>query len=335
MDFCGYLNQEGPLGPYRIVLPLKARKALAARDFTLFMMNRLNWVEDGIRVVLRVILTGEGKTSDYLRIAYPETFAERQKKTETDETRRTLLYRFRYLLRCMALVASQYMEFRQWGFTGLRISLEVFVECVRQAAGEAAAARLGSWVNRFARLWQTVDFGLTDESSVCRELHILLDELDAVFETLGDAFRTREGELLAEKEKADEIAALRAAQEESNRLQREGLRRCAALSAKTALPDDPYSQLAGLGRVSAAQREELLACFRYSHEKFAVVRGDRLGARSLGRLAERVWKQNDERFTALAKLKVAPGYKNIRSLAAKLYKLATAFPEADHFRWEV
>jgi len=116
---------------------------------------------------------------------------------------------------------------------------------------------------------------------------------------------------------------------------RTGLRRCAELAAAKGAEDadDAYSSLAGLSGLSTAKRQELQACFRYSHEHFAVVRGDKSGQHSLGRLAEIVWRDHAKEYAALARLPSAPGYKDARSLAAKLYKLAARYPAAAHFRW--
>jgi len=66
MDFCKFRSMEEPSGPYAIKLPQKAREALASRDFTLFLTHRMSWAEEGLRVVIGVMLTGEGKVSDYL-----------------------------------------------------------------------------------------------------------------------------------------------------------------------------------------------------------------------------------------------------------------------------
>jgi len=174
---------------------------------------------------------------------------------------------------------------------------------------------------------------------VRHELQLLIDDLDEVFEVMREAFRAKESAAertqTAAERTADGIAALVSSQAESNRLVKKGLRRCAELAvAKGAEEaDDAYSSLAGLEGLSAAKRQELQACFRYSHEHFAVERGDKTGKHSLGRLAEIVWRDHATEFAALVRLSSAAGYKDARSLAAKLYKLAARYPAADHFRW--
>jgi len=80
-------------------------------------------------------------------------------------------------------------------------------------------------------------------------------------------------------------------------------------------------------------RQELQACFRYSHEHFAVDRSHKEGDHTLRRLAEIVWRDHAKEFATLARLPSAAGCKDARTLAAKLYKFAARYPAADHFRW--
>ena len=71
-----------------------------------------------------------------------------------------------------------------------------------------------------------------------------------------------------------------------------------------------------------------------SHRDYPLVRRPKRTEPSLSKLAARCWRANQERFEALAKLKVEPGYKNVDTFKTALYGLMKKYPSADHFRWQ-
>lgn len=345
MDFCELAKQGGAVGPYGIRLSHKIYETLGASHLKHHLVSHINWVGDALRVVIRQMLSAEGRVSDYLMMTYPESFSESQRRTESRDQRHTLLYRLRLLLRCMMRAPSHYRTVGHDAYSSLRTELDVMVECVRQAVGGAAYERLRESVERFNRLWFETDPDKADDRRVVEELQYLLDEdVMAVFESLRVAFCNKESEREqaesvrdAERERmASELRRLSEAQEASNRETRSLRLLCNRLVAEGSAgdADDPYSRLAGLDRIRGAKRTELLACISCSHERFAIRRGDKSGDHTLTHLAEVVWREHREEFEAYARLAEDPGYKNVRSLAAKLYKLAAKYPEADHFRWE-
>ena len=71
--------------PYTIRLSDKGTKVLQLRRRTLYTMERLNWVEDGIFVVIEQIMFGSDKLSNYLQIRYPKSMPESRRRNDTED----------------------------------------------------------------------------------------------------------------------------------------------------------------------------------------------------------------------------------------------------------
>lgn len=317
---------------FDVVITEKARAFLDSRAVPLMIGCRIGWAEDGARVVIEQILFGSDPLFEYLRLKYPAGSEAIKQKTQTGEERRTLLYRLRYMLRCMALVSDRFRELDSRKISHLVTTLRVMEEMFRNILGNGAVMRLDEFISRLSVVLNPVNQRLPDGDAFCREVTELVDLVDGAFEDLRDGIMEKERE--AEMAKT-EIAALTKSVNESNRIGRRSLRMCERLVAegKAEGAEDVYSRMAGLGRVNASQRRELTIVFRYSHEKYPVSRDAKSGAKSLRGLAMAVWRDHRVEFEALARLAAEPGYSSAVSLATKLYKIAAKYPSADHFRW--
>jgi len=324
--------------PYAIRLSDKATKVLQLRRRTLYTMGRLNWVEDGIFVVIEQIMFGSDKLSDYLQIRYPKSMPESRRRNDTEDERKTLKYRFRYLFRCLDLKAEYYEELEQWKFSGLEFALEAFVDIMRQALGEDIGRRLNEFYWHFRSIWVAVNPNITCAEDFRREVRKLVDEVDEVFELmLAASLKLEESEAgfsRAEESMARAAKALESAAREQRQTSRIVAKVAGVAASRPEVADDEYGRYAGLDAFNEAQRTELKAAIDMSHRDYPLVRCPKRTEPSLSKLAARCWRANQERFEALAKLKTEAGYKNVDTFKTALYGLMKKYPSADHFVWK-
>lgn len=102
---------------FRIELPPKANSVLRQRRISRYIGQKTGWVEDGFDLVINQFMSGKGRVSDYLRISYPNDMPLDKRRNDTGSERKTLLFRFRYMLKCFLLISDDYMEFVQWRFS--------------------------------------------------------------------------------------------------------------------------------------------------------------------------------------------------------------------------
>ena len=323
--------------PYTIRLSDKAAKVLRLRRRTLYTMGRLNWVEDGIFVVIEQIMCGSDKLSNYFHIRYPKTMPESRRRNDTEDERKTLKYRFRYLFRCLDIKAEYYEELEQWKFSGLEFALQAFVDIIGQALGADVGRRLNEFYLHFRSIWVAVNPDITCVADFRREVRKLVDEVDEVFELMLAAslrLEAREaGVSRAEESMARAAKALESAAREQRQTNRIVARVAGVAASRREVADDGYGRYAGLEAFNEAQRTELKAAIDMSHRDYPLVKNPKRQEPSLSKLAARCWKANHERFEALSKLKVEPGYKNACTFKTALYGLAKKYPAADHFVW--
>ena len=332
----------GPIGRYGISLTCKAAHVMDSRRLTLYIQGWLGWVEDAIHVVIDQLLFGDGRVSDFFRYAYPEDFPAEDRCTRIKDERRTLLFRIRHMLRALAGVAKHYEYFEQWKFTGIEFAMDQLENIIQQVIGGYAYERFRAFYRRFHAIWAAVNPALDNEDSIRAELLDLVDESCAVFEALADAMRQIEAKEGAASEIAEATVAIRECaegQREATRVAKRALvvaEKVAGLAAQREPgEDDIYGRMAGLERYNEAKRCEIAAAIKMSHRDYPVVKGaSSHTAPTLGKLAERCWRANRERFEELAKLKLEPGYKNVATFKSALYDLARRYPAADHFVWQ-
>ncbi len=325
-------------------LPAKSLKIMESRRRTLYIQGLVDWVEDALHNVTRQFLgcNGESRTSDYLRMAYPRDFPEEKRRNSTGDERKTLRYRFRYMFRCLMLIADRYEEFEQWKFTGLECMMEIFEEVVRQALGAAVADRFHTFYLRFRGLWKTVNPALNSKDDVYEELCRLMDEADIVFEDMFMECVSRETarEKGTNPDMGEAVEAMQEVAEECREATREQ-RHAAKLVAKVAgvalvhgVDGEGYGRYEGLETLNENRRAEVKAAIDMSHRDYPVVRKPKCRADpTIGKLAQRCWKANRAAFEKLAKLPREPGYKDEKTFRVTLYALARNYPAADHFRW--
>lgn len=73
--------KKTPIGMFGVVLPPKALDTIASRKLSLYIEQRLNWVEDGLMKLIDLALSDSCKLSDYLRLVYPTTYRLRSART--------------------------------------------------------------------------------------------------------------------------------------------------------------------------------------------------------------------------------------------------------------
>ncbi len=330
-------------GRFGLNINEKIANFMNSRSLSLFLTAKLCWLEDGAQVVCQQLVSDKVNASDYFRYKYPDSFPLELRLTATKDERRTLKFRFRYVLRCLLLVVERYNEWHKWHFSACGSTLSILHNFLKQILGEAAAAPFLALVKRMEGLWDEVNWSIGGEQDARRELMSMLDEVDAVFEDICDKFRAREAEMKAEAEaKAREASAVEKLAEDVGELNErskknaKNIKRIAVtgerviheLHAKE--PEDQYSAEAGLENCNSARRRMIEVARELSKKEYPVVMGAKSGENSIAGLAELTWERNREEFEGLAK---KGGYKNPKSLAAKLYKLAKTHPCADYFRW--
>lgn len=293
-------------------------------------------------MVIDQFLFGDGKVSDYFRYSYPPEFPIDERRTRLKDERRTLLSRFRYMLRALAAVSKHYEYFEQWKFSGIEFAIKQLEDIIRQVIGGAAYERFHAFYMRFRGVWEAVNPSLDCEESIRMELLDLVDEAYAVFEDLADAMRRIEAKDDEASEIAEATETIRECVDEQRKATRVAKRalvvaeKVAGLAAhREPSEDDVYGRMAGLERYNEAKRYEIVAAIKMSHRDYPVVRSSSSHSDpTIGKLAERCWRANRERFEDLAKLKLEPGYKNMATFKSALYDLARRHPAADHFVWK-
>lgn len=327
--------QRTPIGRFGIVLPPKARETIESRKLTLYIQQRLNWVEDGLMTFIKQAMSDTGRLSDYLRLVYPADMPSDTRRNDTGGERKPLKFRFRYMLRSLEVVSRHYKDFVQWRFSGFEFTMEAFCEIVRQVFGQGIGDRAMDFHNHFRSIWRAVNPSLWCESDVTAEIKRLVDEVDELFDVMlvkCVAMETVRGEF------GEAAAALRESADENRRAARENAKsarivaRVAGLSAaRVAATEDATSRKAGLEKFNAAQRREVEVAIKASHDGYVLTKG---GARNLSSLAEKCWRENAEDFIALASLPNDPGFKDVKSYKTALYRLHKKYPAADHFVWK-
>lgn len=322
------------LGRFGVVLPPKAIETIQSRELTLYIQQRLNWVEDGIITFIKQALSDEGRLSDYLRLTYPENLPVERRRNDTGGERKPLKFRFRYMLRSLEVVSRHYKDFVQWQFTGLEFMMEAFMEVVRQALGAEAGAKVAHFYTHFRGIWKAVNPLLWNEADVSAELKKLVDEVDELFEAL--LARSLEAEGMQSGLRRMEAAADALEKSaDANRKASRIIAKVAGLSAARVAEAEDTSRSAGLERYNDAQKREIEIAIETSHSRYAIERSPagRSGCTISG-LAELCWRENAKDFAALAALPRAPGFTDVKSYKTALYRLARNYPAADHFRWK-
>ena len=327
--------KKTPIGRYGVVLPPKALDTIASRKLSLYIEQRLNWVEDGLMKLIDLALSDSGKLSDYLRLVYPDHIPVEKRKNDTGGERKPLKFRFRYMLRSLEVISRHYKDLVQWRFSGLEFTLGSFCEIVRQVFGPEIGQQARNFYEHFRSIWQAVNPNIWCETDLCKELKRLVDEVDALF----DAMLAKSVELEAQQTiMAEAASALKESAEENRHAAKDNAKsarivaKVAGLSAaRIAADEDSTSRKAGLGKFNASQRREIEIAIQASHNGYALTKG---GTRNISSLAEKCWRENVEDFEALAELPNDPGFKDVKSYKTALYRLHKKYPSADHFSWK-
>lgn len=334
LNFEKYADKKS-IGRYGIVLPPKALDTIASRKLSLYIEQRLNWVEDGLMKLIDLALSDTGKLSDYLRLVYPDYIPIEKRKNDTGGERKPLKFRFRYMLRSLEVISRHYKDLVQWRFSGLEFTLGSFCEIARQVFGPEIGRQAKDFYEHFRSIWQAVNPNIWCEDDLCKEIKRLVDEVDALFDAMlakSVELETQQGMMaeatsaLKESAEANRHAAIDNAK--SARI----VAKVAGLSAaRIAAQEDTTSSMAGLDRFNASQRREIEIAIRASHNGYTLTKG---GAHNISSLAEKCYRDNAETFEALAKLPSEPGFKDAKSYKTALYKLFKRYPVADHFVWQ-
>ena len=325
------VNSNLPIGRFGVVLPPKACETIASRKLTLYIQQRLNWVEDGLITFIDQALATEGRLSDYLRLTYPKEMPVEKRRNDTGGERKPLRFRFRYMLRSLEVVSRHYKSFVQWQFSGLEFMMEAFAEVVRQVLGAEAAERVMAFYRHFRSIWQAVNPSLWSEADASAELKRLVDEVDELFEDLFARCLARE----ASNEAAGRISAAADTLQKASAQNMKAARivaKVAGLATARVAQDEDVAD--GLARFNEAQRREIALASRMSHARYPVAKGAKAQGHTISALAERCWREHEEDFRALARLPKAPGFASVKSYKTALYRLAREYPRANHFRWQ-
>ena len=338
-------QEMGKCGRFQISMTHKQASMMDSRRFTLELMERANWVEDGFHIVMGQMLFSDDSLLPYLSLSYPKEFmGVNERHTETADERKTLLYRLRLMLRALKTVKDRYEMFEQWRFSGLEFAMQSFGSMVKQAFGQVAYETDDGFYRRMRSLWKAVTPELDSPDDVGRELEALINQADIVFETLRRYCRIREDEIAQQNRTrsnleiaADALCASASDMRETNRLGRKALKIVEHLAGSAAprisKEDDLTSREAGLFKLNPSRQREIKAASELSHKEFPVSRNAKAGEHSLFQLAKLTWTRHREDFESLASLESAPGYANPQAFACALYRFAKNYPEAAHFRW--
>ena len=183
LNFEKYADKK-PIGRYGIVLPPKALDTIASRKLSLYIEQRLNWVEDGLMKLIDLALSDTGKLSDYLRLVYPDCIPIEKRKNDTGGERKPLKFRFRYMLRSLEVISRHYKDLVQWRFSGLEFTLGSFCEISRQVFGPEIGRQAKDFYEHFRSIWQAVNPNIWCEDDLCKEIKRLVDEVDALFDAM-------------------------------------------------------------------------------------------------------------------------------------------------------
>lgn len=331
-------------GRYEIALTDRQEDTLNSRQMSLFVMHLMDWVEDASRLILDAACNTDGSIYMFFGMCYPKEFSGGDRLIRQEGERKTLLYRLHYLLRALAYhkAAERASEWHQWHITGCQETLSTLAYAVGQIVGAERIEPFNEFRARFFRLFTCENTELTTPAQVEEELRNLGELIDRAFEAIREGVRKRDAEIDAKASEKGELAKVAEQMKRNNDIEagkERSMKKAVNCLSKVVTerwapePADPYSQMTGLERCNAAQKRELMAAFKVSHERFPVDRSGKDPKHSLRALARRVWEDNKVEFEALAKLTKEPGYKNADSLAVKLCKLAKTYPSADHFRW--
>ena len=360
-------QKQGEVGRFNIRMTRKQASMLDARRFTLDVMERVNWVEDGFHIVMGQMLFSSDSLLPYLGIAYPSTdlMSANECHTETKDERRTLLFRLRHMLRSLKTVKDRFELFEQWRFSGLEFAMQSFDYMIQQAFGPVAHDTFYDLYRRLRRLWKAVAPELDSPEDVEREIDSLIDQAEAVFATLRRCCEIKEAEiaqakrdaakLLQAAKKVEEVAEKveeaaekveDAAQNvtsassdirETNRLSRKAVNVVEHIAGianpRIYAAEDMTSREAGLQKLNPSRKCEILAASKISHNEFPISINAKSGEHSLFLLAKKTWARHRDDFERLATLKTAPGYATSKDLYFALYRLAKNYPEAAHFQW--
>ena len=327
--------KKTPIGMFGVVLPPKALDTIASRKLSLYIEQRLNWVEDGLMKLIDLALSDSCKLSDYLRLVYPNHIPIEKRKNDTGGERKPLKFRFRYMLRSLEVISRHYKDLVQWRFSGLEFTLGSFCEIARQVFGPEIGQQAKNFYEHFRSIWQAVNPNIWSETDLCKELKSLVDEVDALF----DAMLAKSIELEAQRSMmAEATTALKECADDSRRAAKDNAKsarivaKVAGLSAaRVAADEDSTSMMAGLDKFNPSQRREIEVAIRTSHCSYPLTKG---GTQTISSLAERCWRNNIEDFEALAMLPDDPGFRDVKSYKTALYRLHKKYPAANHFCWK-
>lgn len=177
-------RERKPIGKFAITFTSKELDILELRKFTSHILNKLLWVEDAVQVIIDCMARGTGEIAPYFQASFPRDFAVEERQNQTKEERRTLLYRLRFLFKCMYKLRSEYKLFEQWRFSGLEFVMDSLCDKIRQAFGQIAFETFEKFYSRMKKLWKAVSPDLDSPEAVGQELTNLLEEVTIVFETL-------------------------------------------------------------------------------------------------------------------------------------------------------
>ncbi len=347
---------KGPIGRFGIRLTRKQAKMMDSRLFTLELMSRVNWVEEGILLVIGQILFSEDALLPYFMGNYADGgMAVEQRRTENDEERRPLLFRLRRMLRTMKSSAGNYEKFEQWRFTGLEFALQSFADVVRQAFGAEAHEKVYAFYRRLRNLWKAVSPELDSPEAVRAELEKLIDESDRVFQFLLlkivrlDEERAKARAAVAtpppgEIDNMQQIAKVAinglniaaSAIDKSiaqNRCATRVLAKVAGITGENLRGrDDPADPEACLRGLNATRREEMRLVLALT-EKFPLVRGGKKGSNTPDAVAHKCWVLNKESFAEKAKLSECRGFPSAEALASGFQRIIRHYPNSPAIHW--
>lgn len=329
--------------PFQVVLEDKAKETLSSRCMSRYISQKADWVEDGLHLVIEQFCTG-GPVSDYLMLTYPANMPEEKRRNDTGSERKTLRYRFRYMIKCLGLISGNYRSLVQWHFSGLEFMMEIFEEVLRQALGKEIADRFGVLASNVRGIWKVVNPQIKNEADFTKVLRELSDEADEVFEAILVACIAKEREADAAERHDETISSAVATIEtaaaqchEAAKIQKRATKivcKVAGLAAgMNEAAGDSTSRYAGLDDYPEARRTALKGAIDMSHAEYPISRNSKRGTHTIKKLAARYWKANEDRLEQLAKLPNGAGFKNAESLASTLYRLSKRFPNADYFAW--
>ena len=195
------------MGKFSVRFTSKDIDIIDSRKFHTQITSAISWVEDGAIMVIDHIARSSENIADLFLSEYPEDLPVRERITETKEKRKTLLYRFRFLLHRLEWFRGDYEKFEQWRFAGLELILDILESTIRQAFGDIAYRAFSSFYARLKRFWKTGCYDLDSPEAIGKEACLLREEIQSVFEILHRECEKRERAMAIEnarKERANE-----------------------------------------------------------------------------------------------------------------------------------